>query len=906
MDTPAADRRDYPVNWYRRASRPVLWWLLAIIAVSLGHPFLAEGRWLMTHMFTLGAASTAVLVWTGYFTDRVLRIRPDAAARRAAGTRVGLLTAGVAGVLLGRVGDAWPVTVGGSILIAAAFAWHALRLAGDLRAHAGRRFRLVPVHFLISAALMPPAAGAGAWLASPAADAAAGGAAGLLTANAALLILGVHGVAVAGMLITLHPALWRTRMGAPAHPGIALGVMLAGLAATAAGGVAGSPAATSAGLGLVAAGWVIAAIPWAAEIAAVAREPRDRLTYPPLSAAAAVAWLIGSAVAGSALARDPGFSFAALTLPLTVGFAAQLLIGLATRLLPATLGGGPRGLAAGIRVLERAGGLRWGLLNLGLLLWLLPLPSWTRVAVSAVTCLALVAFLPLARASTRAQLAAIAGLDPAEADTAADADAAPDDGADPAAPARGHGESLAGHHADGRRLGAQVTAAAAILALVVGVGAALGGGSRGSAAEVAEAAGVAPTGDTVEVTVTAREMSYLPEVIRAEPGDRLVITMVNADDQVHDLKLATGEDTGRVAPGESATIELPVVPGDVEGWCTIAGHRQMGMTLRIDAGGPAPAAPAGDGDPAARAGAGHAGHAGHGGHGGAGWADHPGGGALPGPESPTVDPALAPAEPGRVHRVTLRATEFAGYAAPGVEQEHWTFNGAPVGPTLRGRVGDEFVVTLVNDGTMSHSVDFHAGMVSPDDTMRSIAPGESLEYRFRAEHAGIWLYHCSTAPMSHHIAAGMHGAVVVDPPDLAPVDHEFVLVQSEAYWGEAGPDGDKIMAEAPDAYRFNGYPDQYLAHPIRIRAGETVRFWVLAAGPNRGTSFHVVGTQFHRVWKEGALRLDDGAGGGQALDLAAAQGGYVEARFPEPGTYTFVDHQMVHAEMGARGHVIVE
>ena len=152
----------------------------------------------------------------------------------------------------------------------------------------------------------------------------------------------------------------------------------------------------------------------------------------------------------------------------------------------------------------------------------------------------------------------------------------------------------------------------------------------------------------------------------------------------------------------------------------------------------------------------------------------------------------------------------------------------------------------------------------------------------------------------------MHGAVIIDPPNLPPVDHEVLLVQSEGYWGDAGPDTDKVMAEDPDAYRFNGYPDQYIAHPIRIRAGESVRFWVLVAGPNKGTSFHVVGTQFHRMYKEGSLLLDDGAGGGQALSLSAAQGGYAEARFPEPGTYTFVDHQMVHAEMGARGHVIVE
>ena len=93
------------------------------------------------------------------------------------------------------------------------------------------------------------------------------------------------------------------------------------------------------------------------------------------------------------------------------------------------------------------------------------------------------------------------------------------------------------------------------------------------------------------------------------------------------------------------------------------------------------------------------------------------------------------------------------------------------------------------------------------------------------------------------------------------------------------------------------------------RAGETVRFWVLAAGPDVGTSFHVVGGQFHTVFKEGEYLLRDGGstgtGGSQALDLAAAQGGFVEVTFTEAGHYPFVSHVMSDAERGARGVVTV-
>lgn len=72
-----------------------------------------------------------------------------------------------------------------------------------------------------------------------------------------------------------------------------------------------------------------------------------------------------------------------------------------------------------------------------------------------------------------------------------------------------------------------------------------------------------------------------------------------------------------------------------------------------------------------------------------------------------------------MHRLTLTVTEVALQVAPGRWQPRWTFNGGPVGPTLHGRVGDRFEITLVNDGSMGHSIDFHAGALAPD---RQCAP----------------------------------------------------------------------------------------------------------------------------------------------------------------------------------------
>jgi nitrite reductase (NO-forming) len=166
------------------------------------------------------------------------------------------------------------------------------------------------------------------------------------------------------------------------------------------------------------------------------------------------------------------------------------------------------------------------------------------------------------------------------------------------------------------------------------------------------------------------------------------------------------------------------------------------------------------------------------------------------------------------------------------------------------------------------------------------------------------MYHCSSMPMSAHIANGLFGAVVIEPRGVPHADRSFVLLQSELYLGADGGtvDYDKLLAEQPDLVVFNGYANQYDEHPLRVRTGERVRVWVLDAGPNRPSSFHVVGEQFDDVWSEGAWRLPPAPGGGaQVLPLLPAQGGFVDLTFDEPGHYPFVSHLMVDAERGAHG-----
>lgn len=280
-------------------------------------------------------------------------------------------------------------------------------------------------------------------------------------------------------------------------------------------------------------------------------------------------------------------------------------------------------------------------------------------------------------------------------------------------------------------------------------------------------------------------------------------------------------------------------------------------------------------------------------------------GATPAGDWEARDPVLPPAPASRDHRIGVAAREGEGEIAPGTTQQLWTFDDQVPGPTYRGKIGDRFQFTLTNEGQVGHSIDFHASKVAWNDKMRTIQPGETLEYPFQAKHAGIFMYHCGTPPVLHHIGNGMYGAIVIDPPDLAPVDHEFVFVQSEFYLGPDGQPGDltKMQNEAWDAVVFNGYVNQYQHRPIRVEPDQRVRAWVLDAGPSENCAFHVIGTVFDTVFKEGAYRLRPGPGNGGAgvLDLQPAQGGFVEFSFDEAGLYPFVTHKFANPGKGVLG-----
>jgi nitrite reductase (NO-forming) len=864
---------------------PVLLWLFAAGVVALVHPFVPAPRWLMLHLLLLGALTHAILVWSRHFAETLLHLPPS--DRRPQSRRLLLHNTGALAVITGALTTTWPLTVAGAAAVATAVMWHGWTLFRQLRASLPARFAGTIRYYVVSACFLPVGATLGTLLARDLADP---WHTRLLIAHATVNLLGWVGLTVVGTLFTLWPTMLRTRMAPNAERAAARALPLLAGAVVLTAAAASVGALQVAALGLVgyAAGLVVAGT---ALVEPLRRKPPT--SYPTWSVSAAVVWLLGCLLAlatGFASASSPADAaavFGWLVPFLAVGFGAQVLLGALSHLVPVALGGGPTPVRAAAEVLDRGAPMRVVVINAGLLLCALPVPSTVRVLGSVLVLVALAAapvlLLAAVRASRRAKTVPVTERPPSPGTTS-----------------------------PGRPTGLAATGLAAIvLAVAAGVAVDPAALSLGTSA----AAGVEPTGETTTVEVVAKDMRFTPSTISVPAGNRLVLVVTNKDDEdVHDLALDTGARTERLSPGATERLDVGVVGRDVEGWCTVVGHRQMGMVLHIEVTGTAPSAGSADhGDHAhgpagddAETDQGHTDDAEHDGTEGEDAAEDLDFMATPSDGFRARDASLPPLEDSRVHRRTITMRDEIREVAPGVTQRQWTYDGAAPGPLLHGRVGDRFEITLVNDGSVGHSIDFHAGSLAPDLPMRTIAPGESLVYRFRATRAGIWMYHCSTMPMSAHIANGLFGAVVIEPRGLLPVDRSYVLVQSELYLGAQDGETDpvKVAAETPDAVVFNGYSNQYDHQPLPARVGERVRVWVLDAGPNRATSFHVVGGQFDTVWAEGDYLLDardGGDGGAQALSLGPAQGGFVELTFPEPGTYPFVSHVMVDAERGAHG-----
>lgn len=375
--------------------------------------------------------------------------------------------------------------------------------------------------------------------------------------------------------------------------------------------------------------------------------------------------------------------------------------------------------------------------------------------------------------------------------------------------------------------------------------------------------------------------------LKVPKGAMVQINLTNGDGALHDIVAdAFDAKSDKISGAGSSTVLAfrANKEGEYYYWCSVPGHRAAGMEGKIVVG---------EGDTS----------------GGKQAAD------LTRSPMDLPDP-IGDRKPKHLE-FDLETTEELGQLADGTTYKFWTFNGKVPGPFLRVREGDTVTINLENrkDSNMIHSVDFHA-VTGPGGgaAVTQAAPGKTESFTFQAMKPGLYVYHCATPMVAHHIANGMYGLILVEPAGGLPeVDKEFYVMQGEVYTNERhGSHGElsfsleKLLDEQPEYYIFNGSSNSLKkTHRMESDVGDTVRMFFGVGGPNATSSFHVIGEIFDRVYDEGAL-TDPPLHNVQTTSVAPGGATMVEFETDYPGRYILVDHALSRMERGLAGFLHVE
>ena len=401
-------------------------------------------------------------------------------------------------------------------------------------------------------------------------------------------------------------------------------------------------------------------------------------------------------------------------------------------------------------------------------------------------------------------------------------------------------------------------------------------------------------------------------VLRANVGDTVEITIGSGEGAEHDIvipELKVRSKAFNASTGPVIVKFKVAQPGKFTYFCSIPGHRQIGMEGVLEVTGPA-------GDMAAAS------------------ALKPVVAAKPAVAtkaaaiapaatdavSVAMDPSAVPPSLGarapQLVKYRIESVELNGRLDDGTTYNYWTFDKKVPGPMLRVKKGDTIELTLFNPKTsrMVHSIDLHAvtgGHGAGADTQ--VAPGQEKTVRFKALNPGLYVYHCATHSIPQHIAAGMYGLILVEPEGgLAKVDREFYVMQGDLYTSHAqGSKGhqeynhERASDELPTYYTFNGSVGALTKEfKMSAKVGETVRIYFGVGGPNKVSSFHVIGEIFDKVYSEGSpttVKHDV-----QTTLVAPGGATMVEFKLNYPGSYLLVDHALSRVGKGLVGALEVK
>ena len=280
-----------------------------------------------------------------------------------------------------------------------------------------------------------------------------------------------------------------------------------------------------------------------------------------------------------------------------------------------------------------------------------------------------------------------------------------------------------------------------------------------------------------------------------------------------------------------------------------------------------------------------------------------------------------------------------------------TFNGQVPGPTLRVTQGDvvQMTLSIPADEVTGHGNDMHASQMSAT-YFDSVNPGETSEYCYIAESAGVFKYHCSgvhLAGMDQHVLSGMYGIAIVDPAngykklmvektsgsgELDRVFYdadalEFTLQYNQLYltadgnYDATAMFGHQNTATVVNGMQFGYVPnmahnllvngdtnknifvaqpwnglehEQYQSQLLFVENDQHVRLFIENQG-NEPVFFHIVGEILDRVVQGNRVQ----SAATETWLLGGSQNMIVDLVFDEPGVYAAVNHDYAAIYTGA-------
>jgi nitrite reductase (NO-forming) len=269
------------------------------------------------------------------------------------------------------------------------------------------------------------------------------------------------------------------------------------------------------------------------------------------------------------------------------------------------------------------------------------------------------------------------------------------------------------------------------------------------------------------------------------------------------------------------------------------------------------------------------------------------------------NPTLPPVLEGDNVNVQLEVQENLITIASGVAYHAWTYNGTAPGPVIHLRQGQTVHFTLVNHGTMPHAIDFPAAETPWNVNYQAIPANSSFSFDWKANYAGVFLYHCGATPVIAHMSHGMYGMVVVDPAAgyAQPADVQYTIVQSEFYTmrtadgSYVNDDAKALSGGSPDYVTFNGYSNQYVEHPLVAKVGQRIRIFIGNPGINHFSAIHIIGAIIKDVYVDG--NPSSHATNAQTIIIPPGGATMIDLAIPQAGEYPFITHNMSDMSKGA-------